>query len=172
MVKTKKYRDGSVYRGEFKGSKRSIYGIQQWGDGRQYAGEFDEDTMTGRGVYSWPDGRRYEGGFINDIMTGHGIFWANEKDPKAKVQYGEFENSQLQGKGVQFKDDGNVLYIKVGKEWNMGDLINGFRIEISKDNQKASVKQCINNQQLDWVPKGILQKHFNYFISGTCKIGR
>lgn len=155
-MKTKKYKNGVNYRGEFVKEKRHGKGEQVWPDNRSYEGDFKEDMMHGKGVYRWPDGKQYFGEFVSDIMTGNGILIEN----RSKIMFGEFENSQLQGKGAIFQEEDKHMVIKVGKSWNMGLLPNGFKIEINNANSNiASVVQYINNNPYEWIPKEELKKY-------------
>ena len=171
-MKTKKYKNGVIFKGEVNKDKRHGKGEQVWPDGRTYDGDWKDDTMHGRGTYKWPEGRQYYGDFLTDYMTGKGIY--SESTPNLKIQYGEydktkkkkkinfffrFDNTQLQGKGVQFITLEDKIEIKVGSVWNIGNLQNGFKIITSlKDGQVLEAFQYSNKKDIEWIPKGMTQK--------------
>eukprot|EP01080_Neovahlkampfia_damariscottae_P005949 gene5949-9778_t len=151
-MKTKKYKNGVIFKGEITKDKRHGKGEQVWPDGRTYDGDWKDDTMHGRGTYKWPEGRQYYGDFLTDYMTGKGIY--TETSPNVKIQFGEFDNTQLQGKGVQFITIDDKVEIKVGSFWNIGALQNGFKlVTSSKDGQVLEAFQCSNRKEIEWFPK-------------------
>jgi hypothetical protein len=160
-MKTKKFKNGVLFKGEIVKEKRHGKGEQVWPDGRTYDGDWNNDTMHGRGTYKWPEGRQYYGDFLTDYMSGKGIY--SETSPLNKTQFGEFDNTQLQGKGVQFITLEDKIEIKVGSSWNIGTLQNGFKIVTSlKDGQILEAFQYSNKQDIEWIPKS-KKKFFNLF---------
>jgi hypothetical protein len=80
--------DGSTYKGDFKQSERSGYGVYQVHRDRMegYRGHYSGDKKTGYGVYTWDNGWKYKGNFDNDYRNGYGELY----DSEAELQYKGF----------------------------------------------------------------------------------
>jgi hypothetical protein len=53
--------DGTVYKGQCRGSIRHGYGIQIWPDGAKYEGYWKDNVAHGRGRFYHIDGDVYDG---------------------------------------------------------------------------------------------------------------
>ena len=67
-----RYKDGSVFSGEWRDGRRCGHGVFRWPSGDVYDGQWRDHRRNGRGTYRWPDGRRYEGGYRDDQRSGEG----------------------------------------------------------------------------------------------------
>ncbi len=96
--------DGKRYEGEFKDDVRSGLGHMTWSDGTVYEGEFKEGVMCGKGKLTWPNGEMYVGWFLNDKMDGHGIHYSSEGDV---IYDGDWIESCPIGKANPEEEDGS-----------------------------------------------------------------
>ncbi|MBR4244251.1 MAG: hypothetical protein IKQ14_02515, partial [Candidatus Methanomethylophilaceae archaeon] len=97
----KKFKDG-LYEGIIINGKREIKGIMKYRNGSIYEGQWKNDKRHGRGLYATQNynnpnikGILYEGEFNNDKIEGYGIGKYSSGD-----QYeGEWKNDQQYGRG-------------------------------------------------------------------------
>lgn len=75
----KKYKDGSIYTGDFLGDKRHGNGKLIFPDGGIYEGEWLDDHPHGYGERRHPDGSMYKGQFVKGIAEGYGEFSHGER---------------------------------------------------------------------------------------------
>jgi len=81
-----------TYAGEWKGDKRSGFGISIRSDGLQYVGEWYNDKKCGYGVTTFQDGTKEEGkykdNYLINITSGSTskIFSLHRSRPKDKVE--------------------------------------------------------------------------------------
>jgi hypothetical protein len=52
-IKTKKFKNGELYKGQLKNNKRHGSGTHEWPDQRSYDGQWADDMMNGHGLYTW-----------------------------------------------------------------------------------------------------------------------
>lgn len=91
-----KWKDGSVYEGEYRNGKKNGHGTYIWADKSKFVGDWRDNKISGRvkalerninetkrvlrskGTYVWADNRKYEGDWLNNNMDGRGIYtWAD-----------------------------------------------------------------------------------------------
>ena len=124
---------GSVYVGEYKGSKMHGLGMMTYDNGKIYEGDFlfgyahgkgkeyypNGDVFTGdfiatmkegKGVYEYVNGNKYEGDFIQDLPEGDGVFINKVNKSKYK---GKFKAGKANGKGTFWYPNGE----KYTGEW-------------------------------------------------------
>ena len=70
----RRYRDGSVYKGEFFRGKRQGFGVFVSPGGNAYQGEWDQDEIHGEGVWKWEDGSMYIGTNKHNRRDGYGVY--------------------------------------------------------------------------------------------------
>lgn len=118
---TQHYKDGSMYTGQMKDSKRHGAGVfksgaeqyegqwledqqhgeghQRWSDGRSYDGQFRLGEFHGRGRMVWQTRKGelvYEGQYLYDLKDGHGKFtW-----PDGRVYDGSWVKGQRHGRAL------------------------------------------------------------------------
>jgi hypothetical protein len=103
MVYAKKKGGCGVYKGHFKGMKRSGVG-KMVRNQTKYEGNWEDDKPCGSGVEVKADGSRYVGEFHNGERHGKGIMtFANED-----VVEGNFVCGMVDGKGTRTFKNGNV----------------------------------------------------------------
>lgn len=56
------------------------YGIYTWRDGRVYKGEYRDDKKHGFGIYKWADGREYAGNWYRGKQYGLGTYYVPRED--------------------------------------------------------------------------------------------
>jgi len=142
---------GSIYVGEYKGSKMHGLGIMTYDNGKVYEGDFlfgyahgkgseyypNGDTYTGdfiatmkegNGIYKYANGNSYEGEFKKDLPEGQGLF-VNKKD-KSKYK-GQFKAGKANGKGTFWYPNGE----KYVGDW-VDDIKNGKGVYTYKNKEK------------------------------------
>ncbi len=107
-----KFRDGSVYRGNFLKGKLHGYGKLQYANGAVYEGEWKMDLKSGKGVMSLTSGDQYSGNFKDDKFWGKGIY----RYKTGELYDGSWINGQAHGKG---------RYLFSDKERYEGDFFKG-----------------------------------------------
>jgi hypothetical protein len=114
ISKTKIYKSGNVYDGDFLNNQRTGKGIFRWNNGNVYDGDFLNNQRTGKGIFRWNNGNVYEGDFLNDKCTGKGVLrWVD-----GCVHEGGFLNGMRNGKG-KFKFSDGDIYVGTFKN---GDI--------------------------------------------------
>ncbi|MFY7728144.1 MAG: MORN repeat-containing protein [Flavobacterium sp.] len=125
-----KYKDGSVYDGNWKGGKRHGKGIYKYSDGAVYEGEWKQDKQHGTGTFE-QGSVKYVGDFVNDRLEGKGTL-TNQLD--GSIYVGDFVRDEFEGNGNLIKSNGDkyVGEFKKGKlhgngtyTWMNGDVYTG-----------------------------------------------
>ncbi len=79
-----KWKDGSMYKGNFYKGNINGNGIFNWQDGRIYKGEFLNGEIEGKGEFIWPNNHKYIGSYIKgkkmdlEFIIGIMIFFMKE----------------------------------------------------------------------------------------------
>lgn len=68
------FKNGAVYKGQWLGSEKHGFGVQQWPDGARYEGEWQYNKVHGKGKFRHADGDVYEGDWENDKAHGFGVY--------------------------------------------------------------------------------------------------
>jgi len=96
-----KYPDGTVYEGEWQGSKREGYGTWTRPDGMQYEGQWLNDKPEGHGTITASDGSSYTGEWKQGKRHGRGVF----TNVKGVRQVGQWREGKLVEGGVQVEGE-------------------------------------------------------------------
>ena len=73
-----KYKDGSVYKGQWKKGKKHGNGTFQLEGGGIYDGDFIDGVACGYGLFTDSKGNKYEGQWKDDLYHGDGKeFWTD-----------------------------------------------------------------------------------------------
>ena len=112
--KQRRYENGVVYIGQWKGGKREGYGKQTWANGDVYEGLWKDDKQHGMGRHGWSTGNSYFGEFVLDQKEGVGDYsWCD-----GSYYVGEWRGNKMHGVGSHKWND--------GKEY-VGEWANGAR---------------------------------------------
>lgn len=105
-MKTKKYGDGSEYRGQTIKGVRIGVGMYKYYSGDVYLGDWKDDQMHGKGVIIYADAERYEGTFFKGLKHGMGNFYSLD----GSVFKGEYSNGKREGSGsIKFGNGGRKV---------------------------------------------------------------
>lgn len=125
-AKKKKYPNGDVYEGEWKGGKPDGKGKMTYVNGAIYEGDWKKGQPEGKGKMVYVSGDIYEGEWKEGKHNGKGKItyanggvyegkWKNGKDSHGKMVYtngdiyeGEWENNQPNGQGKMIYTNGNI----------------------------------------------------------------
>jgi hypothetical protein len=102
-VRTKTYKNGDKYIGQYKNNKRSGQGIYTWTTGDKYIGQYKNDQMSGKGTLYYNNGNKYIGQYENDQMSGYGTLYYKNGDK----YMGQYKNNKRLGKGTYTWLNGN-----------------------------------------------------------------
>ena len=118
--KSRKYDDGSVYRGEMMDTFRHGQGEMRYFDGSVYSGSFKNDKKEGFGIYQYKDGDKYEGQFMNNRRHGFGNYYYNDN---LCIYHGYYYNNKKQGHGmIKLDDDVVITGVFTDGELNEGNI--------------------------------------------------
>jgi hypothetical protein len=200
---TIKYANGNSYTGDWKEDKMNGYGIMLYTDGGKYEGNWKSDEKDGNGMMTLASGYYKKGSFKNGYddnvkyynKTGNEVSYeeyrGNPKSGFDSVYYGKdkyignFENYQMNGKGIYIEDDGskyegdfvNGKYSGKGiKKWVSGDSYNGDWKDDKRDgigtytwaNGETYTGSWENNTRNG---EGTLKKTNGYYYTGKFKNG-
>ena len=98
----KKYKDGTMYVGEWWNGQASGQGTVIWPDGSIYVGEFIKGLYSGEGTLL-TEKKFYVGEFHKNLPNGSGSMFMNEG-----VYVGEFKKGEMSGKGFFQHRDGTI----------------------------------------------------------------
>jgi len=98
----KKYKDGTMYVGEWWNNQASGQGTVIWPDGSIYVGKFIKGRYDGEGTLL-TENNFYVGEFYKNLPDGSGSMFTNEG-----VYIGEFKNGKMSGKGFFQHLDGTI----------------------------------------------------------------
>ena len=68
------FKNGAIYKGQWKGKIRHGFGKQVWPDGARYEGEWKSNKANGKGTFWHVDGDIYEGEWEDDKANGYGVY--------------------------------------------------------------------------------------------------
>ena len=89
------------YEGYWNNDLQSSFGIEKWKDGSLYKGQYYDGKKNGIGTYIFGDGNKYEGEFINNEFNGYGIYYYNDN----KTYLGQWANNEKNGYGEIITND-------------------------------------------------------------------
>eukprot|EP00775_Hariotina_reticulata_P012192 gene12192-12329_t len=92
----KRLRNGDVYKGRYKGSRKNGDGTYCFLNQDVYEGEFKDDRMAGCGVYSFAPEGRYEGDWATAVYEGCG----SETFSKGSTYHGQYAGGLRHGWGM------------------------------------------------------------------------
>ena len=160
---TMKYKNGSIYKGQWKNDKwhgKGIYRTQNYNNpnfiGLLYEGEFNNDKIEGYGTGKYSSGDQYEGEWKNNKQYGRGILYY----VGGGKYIGEWKYGKLDGEGIYYLKNGERFegkfmdnkYNGYGKYYyKNGDYLEG----IFKDDLPSG--DCILHK-IDGITEN---KHFN-----------
>ena len=116
-----KYKDGSVYAGDFVNGKPHGFGIIDFKSGDHYEGNWDAGKRHGEGAYTFSDGSIYRGEFYKNKLQGQGILtYAN-----GRIYDGTWKKNKAEGRGKLTHKSGATYegLFKNGKEHGQGTFI-------------------------------------------------
>lgn len=123
--------DGSIYSGDFCGTKRHGYGELTLLNKENYQGTWKDDKKDGYGVYTWPDGRRYYGGWYQDFRHGMGVMTFQN----GEIYEGNWDKDTMHGDGLYVWSDRAEQGV-----WDHGKKISGHKKAVK---MSASVKSIM-----------------------------
>lgn len=108
-----RFPDGSIYEGDWVENKRTGKGILRWNHKEVYEGGFKDNELHGQGEYRYASGNLYSGGWNNGVREGQGSFsWTN-----GDHYVGDWKADKRTGYG-------RYTYFKP-IEWYEGEFLNG-----------------------------------------------
>lgn len=116
---TMTYKNGDIYKGDWKNGNMDGYGTMTWKDKSEYVGYWKEGKRQGKGTKTWDNGNfKYDGEWNDDKMHGEGILIGKNGD----VFKGQWKNG-MQDQGMMKWKNGNVYdgTFKNGSR-NVGEL--------------------------------------------------
>lgn len=134
-----KWKDGSIYIGQYMSGKKNGIGIYMWLDGTRYEGEFKDNSFHGQGIYYFTEKKIYIGQWSYNKKEGYGEFIMNDK-----IFIGFYKNDKKNGLGIFFwKNDCKLFmgFYKDGKK-------NGFGKIITKNKIKYGLWK--NDEKINW----------------------
>lgn len=69
-----RFKNGSIYSGEWMHGKRQGNGVIIWEDGERYEGEWKENCSSGKGKLIYSEHEYYEGDFMENSRHGFGVY--------------------------------------------------------------------------------------------------
>ena len=92
------WRDGTMYKGQWKNCIKDGNGILTYADGSKVEGTFVLDFPEGRGVKTFPDRSIYRGNLRQGLFHGYGRY----KQPVDGSEYtGNWFRNEMRGDGVK-----------------------------------------------------------------------
>ena len=127
--------NGDKYVGEFKFNKKNGRGVMMFSNGDEYVGEVKDDALSGQGTYIFGEGlykgEWYIGEFKDDAFNGQGTYtFANGN----KI-VGQFQNGTLNGNGVDYAPDGEILEQGIYQNGKLVLRDNGVSRQSSRKNR-------------------------------------
>ena len=119
--KTNDWKNGSIYKGNWKNNKKHGIGILYWSNSNiWYEGNWFEDEKHGEGCLYYSDGKVWYKGIYNmGTKDEKGVeYW-----PNGNIKYdGQFKNNKYHGEGTQYHENGVMCYEGTWKE----DINDGY----------------------------------------------
>ena len=132
-----KYKDGSIYKGQFKQNMKNGNGKLILAGGGRYEGIFKDDKICGKGKFKFNQKKYYIGDWNNNEISGYGIIF--EENIK---HIGYYEHNLKQGLGCTFYIEQKFGIL--GKWQN--DFIEGNAILINMKNDNHNNKINLDNE--------------------------
>jgi len=98
-----KWKDGTIYEGEFYNDQMNGFGIITYKNNNKFAGQFKNGLINGYGEFSWGNNKKYIGNYVNEIKEGFGIYVWDILIFEAYL--GFWKNGKMNGLGVKIKGD-------------------------------------------------------------------
>lgn len=91
------YKDGSIYKGQWKSGKQNGQGVMTYEDGSTYDGQWKDGEQNGQGVMTYKDGSIYDGQWKDGEQNGQGVITYND----GSTYNGQWKNGLKHGEGVE-----------------------------------------------------------------------
>jgi hypothetical protein len=156
------YKNGDVYKGNWKKHKKHGKGEYQYIAGSCYVGDWNEDKMHGKAVYSMACGDVYDGEYKNGKKDGYGVYsymsgalyegnWKEDKmHGEGKMQlangdlyHGSYNMGLKEGRGIYSYASG----AKYDGEWS-GDKMHGQQGQYLYANGDRFVGPYVNGKRM------------------------
>jgi len=99
---SKRWTDGTIYDGEWRGNQPSGKGVTVWADGSRYEGQHARGRPHGQGSCRMLSGEEYAGGFSEGAYDGHGVLAL----PSGLRWEGPWKAGKKHGRGATIAPDG------------------------------------------------------------------
>ena len=158
-----KWKDDSIYMGEYFSGKKNGIGVYLWQDGSKYEGEFKDNEFNGYGIYYFSENKVFQGQWKNNKKEGYGEFIINDK-----IFIGFYSNDKKNGFGLLYWKEYNKVFIgfwKDGKKNGFGKLLSNNKIKyyLYKDDIKIS-KFNSDKEAQSYLDKNEMKNYQNIFI--------
>ena len=110
---------GILYEGEFNNDKIEGYGIGKYSSGDKYEGEWKNNKQYGRGTLNYVGGGKYIGEWINGKLNGDGIYYLKNGERFE----GKFMDNKYNGYGKYYYQNGDYLEGIFKDDLPIGDCI-------------------------------------------------
>ena len=140
-----KWKDGSVYMGQYFSGKKNGIGTYMWLDGTKYEGEFKDNAFHGYGIYYFTEKKIYMGQWIYNKKDGYGEFIIDDK-----IFMGFYRDDKKNGFGIFFWKSECKLFVgfwKEGKKDGFGKIINKNRIKYGLWKKDEKIKIFKNEDE-------------------------
>lgn len=99
------YSNGNIYEGEWKNDLKSGKGTMKFTNNDSYVGYFRDDKFWGKGIYRYHTGDLYDGSWVNGHAHGKGKYVFSDKE---KYE-GDFFKGNFEGMGAFYYADGSIF---------------------------------------------------------------
>ena len=115
------FKNGAIYKGQWRGNVRHGFGVQTWPDGAKYEGYWKNNKAEGKGTFWHVDGDIYEGDWKDDKANGYGIY----THVNGARYEGNWSDDLQHGFGVETWNDGSRYegFYEEGKKQGRGKYV-------------------------------------------------